>query len=211
MREQTNRTEYTYGSLSGKQLAENPFTQFSNWFHEASEAKADDMGAMCLSTVSETGIPDSRIVLMKEFNEEGITFYTNYNSKKGIDIHFNPNVAVVFYWPRIQRQVRITGIAKKISTAKSDAYFSSRPQASKVGAIASPQSKPLKNRLELEKIVSLTDVKYKGVNPERPLYWGGYLVSPTRFEFWQGRENRLNDRFEYYQDKNQWIIQRLAP
>ncbi len=211
MAEQIKRTDYTYGSLSGKQLAENPFTQFLNWFSEASEAKADDMGTMCLSTVSETGIPDSRIVLMKEFNEEGITFYTNYNSKKGSDIHFNPNVAVVFYWPRIQRQVRIIGIAKKTSTAKSDAYFSSRPQASKVGAIVSPQSKPLKNRQELEKIVSLTDVKYKGVNPERPLYWGGYLISPTRFEFWQGRENRLNDRFEYYLDKNQWIIQRLAP
>ncbi len=211
MAEQTKRTEYTYGALTGKQLSDNPFTQFSNWYSEVSDAKADDMGAMCLSTVSETGIPDSRIVLMKAFNEDGIVFYTNYNSKKGNDIYHNPNVAVVFYWPQLQRQVRINGIAKKISTKKSDAYFSSRPEASKIGAIASPQSKPLKSRQELENIYAVTKAQCESTKPERPSYWGGYIITPTRFEFWQGRESRLNDRFEYYLDKNHWVIQRLAP
>jgi len=191
----------------------NPFRQFSLWYNEAVQKCREQADAMVLATTDEEGKPSARVVLMKTFSEEGFIFYTNSLSRKGMQISFNPNVALLFYWPLLARQVRIEGQAGMISGKESDEYFISRPRGSRISALISPQSEVIPGREYLEKRYKATEAGFKGRKISRPEFWNGYLVIPECFEFWQGRENRLHDRLIYtYDDINtEWVIKRLAP
>ncbi len=206
------RREYQGKPLEEKNVSPDPFQQFEEWFEEAARLIEDDPNAMNLATVDEQGRPASRTVLMKGFDEEGFLFYTNYESRKSRHIFNNPNVAITFYWPELVRQICIEGEAEKISDSQSDAYFRSRPVSSQISALASPQSREISSRSELEKLVSKTRKEFETDEIPRPPQWGGFLVKPHRFEFWQGRINRLHDRICYTRkDKHHWKITRLAP
>lgn len=204
------RNDYNLGSLDERDVQKNPITQTSLWLEEAIKFNIHEPTAIHLSTVSESGRPSSRIVLLKEITKEGFVFFTNYESKKGKELSKNPYVALVLFWKELERQVRIEGITEKISTQSSDDYFNSRPLGSRIGAIASPQSTIIKDRTLLEKKVN----ELEGSPLEtikRPEYWGGYLVKPTYIEFWQGRKSRLHDRLAFTLEQGQWTINRLAP
>ncbi len=206
------RTEYKAGPLEEDQLFSDPMVQFQKWFEMAIASNVKEPNAMTLSTVSETGQPSSRIVLLKEANEEGFVFFTNYLSKKGREIESNNKVGLCFFWLELHRQIRIEGIAEKISFEESEAYFHSRPFGSQIGAITSSQSAESKGRAYLEKrYQDLYDQYEKAGKAPMPEHWGGYLVRPEYYEFWQGRESRLHDRFEYSKDKDNWDIRRLDP
>ena len=206
------RREYQGKPLEEKNVSPDPFHQFEEWFEEAARLIEDDPNAMNLATVDEQGRPASRTVLMKGFDDEGLLFYTNYESRKSRHIFNNPNVAITFYWPELVRQICIEGEAEKISDSQSDAYFRSRPVSSQLSALASPQSREISSRSELEKLVSKTRKEFETDEIPRPPQWGGFLVKPHRFEFWQGRINRLHDRICYTRkDKHHWKITRLAP
>ncbi len=196
--------------LSEKTILEDPFRQFTKWFGDAVETGVPEPDAMFLATVNKEGKPSGRVVLLKEFSEKGFVFFTNYNSRKGSDISVNPLVALVFHWKELERQVRITGRATKVNRSESDRYFSSRPLGSRVSAIVSPQSMiiPGKEMLEqkMEQIISSGEMDVK-----RPEHWGGYRIKPDSFEFWQGREHRLHDRFRFCRFRGKWKIERLAP
>ena len=166
---------------------------------------------MTVSTIGLDGFPKSRVVLLKKFNEEGFIFYTNYNSEKGIAIQNNPHVCLSFFWPSIERQVIIKGIAEKTSETVSDNYFNSRPDGSKLGAIASPQSQVIPNRDFLEQNLKQLEKDFDGKEIPRPAFWGGFLVKPQEVEFWQGRPNRLHDRLSYERIDGLWTLQRLMP
>ncbi|WP_282126555.1 pyridoxamine 5'-phosphate oxidase [Marinifilum flexuosum] len=212
MKEEFKRIRHEYGKkeLLESDVNSNPFEQFNVWFSEAVEQNLPDSNAMCLSTVSGQGRPSSRILLLKDFDETGFCFFTNYDSRKGKEIESNPFVSMVFFWPELERQIRIEGKIEKLDTKKSDAYFNERPIGSRTAAAVSPQSKTIENRNELEKMVFEFSEKH-GENLRRPDFWGGYKLIPDLFEFWQGRKNRLNDRIEYKLEKNSWIYRRLAP
>ena len=203
------RKSYEKSTLSDLLKNETPFTVFNEWFNDAIN---DDLivepNAMTLSTSSITNKPRNRVVLLKKFNEDGFVFFSNYNSSKGQEIAFNPNVCLSFFWPSQERQIIIQGSAKKISSKESDDYFYSRPIESQVGAIVSNQSSVIPNREFLEK--KFIELK-KSTNIKRPDFWGGYLVNPLRFEFWQGRKNRLHDRIEFIFEKSLWKNNRLSP
>ena len=183
-----------------------PLRQFEAWFAEAQRAGVRVPEAMAVATATSDGAPSARMVLLKEVDERGFVFFTNYESRKGVELEANPRAALLFHWQSPGRQVRVEGAVERVSAAESDKYFSSRPVGSRLGAIASKQSRPLADREELERAVeALPD------DAPRPEWWGGYRVRPERYEFWQHRENRLHDRFLYERDGEAWRIQRLSP
>lgn len=205
------RKEYQLSKMEIDMLDQNPLVQFNNWLNEAIQAKVDEPTAMSLSTSTPDGRPSSRMVLLKEINDEGFVFFTNYESKKGIQINVNPLSALLFFWPELERQVRIEGTISKIIPEKSDEYFYARPQGGKISAWASPQSQRIPNREYLENLQEDYEKLFKTRSLERPRHWGGYILKPDLFEFWQGRDNRLHDRFEYSLKGHIWEIHRLAP
>lgn len=206
------RTDYTLKSFDEKDLLANAFEQFEIWFDEAIKAEVLEPNAMTLATISPSGFPSARIVLLKGIEANGLEFFTNYQSNKGQNIDHNNKVALVFFWPELQRQVRVVGTAQKMSDEKSDLYFNSRPLGSRIGAHASPQSKVIPSRVLLEESVKKMEALFSEEPLLRPINWGGYIVNPISFEFWQGRSSRLHDRFIYtLQIDNNWKIERLAP
>lgn len=206
------RKNYTQQSLSENDAEVNPIQQFSKWWDEAVASDIDEVNAMTLATASSDGIPSARIVLLKEYDINGFTFFTNYNSFKGQQLAENPKACLVFFWKELERQVRITGLIEKISSAASDEYFNSRPQGSQVGAIASPQSQVIENREWLDNHYSKLEKELHDKKLQRPPHWGGYIVKPVIIEFWQGRPSRLHDRLQYTLEENgAWKIERLAP
>jgi pyridoxamine 5'-phosphate oxidase len=204
------RHDFVKHSLGKKDVNPDAILQFEKWFKEAVEAKVNEPNAMTLATSGSGGRPSARIVLLRNFNEEGFVFYTNYNSRKGTEIVKNPHAALVFFWPELERQVRIEGVLSKQSMEESDLYFKNRPRESKLGAWTSSQSKVIRNREALDEEYKKVSEKYPGEVP-RPPYWGGYLLRPVSIEFWQGRPSRLHDRLLYTKEKNAWKIERLAP
>jgi pyridoxamine 5'-phosphate oxidase len=204
------RKNYSRESLSEKSLHD-PFPLFEKWLGEAIEGKVNEPTAMMLSTVSEEHRPSSRIVLLKLFTREGFHFFTNYHSRKGREIGANSHVALLFFWPELEREVRIEGVAAFSPDEISDQYFGERPHDSQISAIVSPQSEPMESREALEKIWHDKDFASKGEKLERPSGWGGYFVQPERIEFWQGRPNRLHDRVLFVKDEKGWVVSRLAP
>lgn len=206
------RKIYDKEALLEKNLPDHPMELFKSWFDIADAHKeVEEANAMTLSTMGEDGFPKGRIVLLKEFHEDGFVFYTNYDSEKGKAILSEPNVSLSFFWPPLQQQIIVKGIAEKTSKAISDSYFNKRPLGSRLGAIASNQSGVIENRAVLEEKLSELQERYKEEPPKRPDYWGGFLVKPISFEFWQGRPNRLHDRILYTQEENDWNSVRLAP
>ena len=205
------RVNYKKLGIDFNTLEDNPIQYFMNWFADALAVNKDEANACVLSTISSINTPSSRVVLLKEVNENGFTFFTNYTSSKAKDIEHNNNVALNFYWPELERQVRISGVARKISSKKSDAYFKSRPRQSQMGAWVSEQSKAIKLYDNFLDSLSKLESKFKGKEIERPLHWGGYCIVPTRVEFWQGRPSRLHDRLVYELDEKIWNKKRLAP
>lgn len=206
------RKNYTQQSLSENDAEVNPIQQFSKWWDEAVASDIDEVNAMTLATASSDGIPSARIVLLKEYDINGFTFFTNYNSFKGQQLAENPKACLVFFWKELERQVRITGLIEKISSAASDEYFNSRPHGSQVGAIASPQSQVIENREWLDNHYSKLEKELHDKKLQRPPHWGGYIVKPVIIEFWQGRPSRLHDRLQYTLEENgTWKIERLAP
>ena len=205
------RTEYAKLSLDEDSVDQNPFLQFDKWFKEAIDAKVHEANAMILSTVNEEHRPSSRVVLLKGFDEQGFVFYTNYESNKSKEIGVNPNVSVVFFWPELERQIRIEGTAERISTKESMSYFFSRPVTSRLGAWASAQSAIIEGRKVLEKRLEELKKQFKGEDVPYPTFWGGYRISPSKVEFWQGRPSRLHDRLLFTRTESNWEISRLSP
>jgi len=206
------RKEYKMRSLSEKEVAANAFEQFDKWWKEAMASDIDEVNAMTLATSSVDGIPAARIVLLKGVDKDGFIFFTNYNSFKGQQLLDNPRACLVFFWRELQRQIRITGLVEKINAKESDEYFNSRPEGSRIGAWASPQSRVIASRDWLEENEKKLQQEFKNKIIQRPPHWGGYRVKPISMEFWQGRPNRLHDRINYtVQENGNWIIERLAP
>ncbi len=209
------RQSYTLHGLSEQELAPDPFQQFRKWFEQANSGDKPawlEANAMTLSTADRQGFVTSRVVLLKGIEQEAFLFFTNYRSEKARQIAENPQVALCFQWPHLQRQVRICGTAAQTSREASVAYFCSRPLGSRYGAILSSQSEPISGREELERRLRETEQKYAGQdNVPCPEHWGGYAVTPSSIEFWQGRENRLHDRLVYRRRDGQWEIVRLSP
>jgi len=209
------REDYSRGILEEHNVFPDPMQQFEKWFKEAIEAQIHEPNAMTLATATPKGIPSARIVLLKGLDERGFIFYTNYESKKGSEIRENPHVSLTFFWPELARQVRIDGLADKISKRESQEYFNNRPHGSRLGAMASNQSKVIENRDIIESKYQELSEKFKeSDNIDVPDFWGGFLVSPYRIEFWQGRSNRLHDRLQYTLQKispKEWKIERLSP
>lgn len=205
------RLNYKKSKIDFKNLDENPISFFLKWFNEALKVNKDEANACVLSTVSMDNIPSSRVVLLKAVNEKGFTFFTNYQSNKSKDIESNPNVALNFYWPELEKQVRISGIAKKISIKESDDYFKSRPRESQMGAWLSHQSTAIGLYYNFMDTLNTLESKFKGKEIDRPLHWGGYCIEPLKVEFWQGRPSRLHDRLLYELSDNKWNKKRLAP
>lgn len=205
------RKDYSQASLTEQDTDADPIAQFGKWFDEAIAAQLPEPNAMGVSTVGADGRPSSRILLIKEFDQRGFTWFTNYASRKGAELQDNPYAALLFHWVQLERQVRIEGRVTRVSAAESDAYFQSRPLKSRLGAIASAQSSPVASREELEARFLLAEQQY-GETPPRPENWGGYRLQPDRIEFWQGRPSRLHDRIRYALQENMgWQKQRLQP
>jgi len=207
------REDYSKKQLDITDVVANPIEQFKVWFEEAQKSKVPEPNAMTLATATPNGIPSARIVLLKELNEDGFIFYTNYKSHKGKELAKNSNAALVFCWLGLERQVRIEGVVKKVSRDKSKTYFQSRPKKSQMGACVSSQSKVIKSRSVLEENMAALEQKYQDADVlPCPTHWGGYQLEPTVIEFWQGRRSRLHDRIQYKLLKNgKWKIVRLAP
>lgn len=206
------RIDYPDGQFDHSNVNPDPFKQFANWLQAAMDAGHIEPNAMTLATATLDGRPSARIVLLKGLDDQGFVFFTNYHSRKGQEIALNPHVALVFYWDRQSRQVRIEGTIQKTSEAESDAYFATRPRDSQIGAWASQQSKMVENRTVLEAEMSAAEERFKGNPIPRPDNWGGYRVTPHTIEFWQGRPSRLHDRLRYTkQPDGTWQIDRLSP
>ena len=206
------RVNYAQTSLDIEDVDTSPFLQFSKWLQEAIKSQVKEPNAMILSTCGNDHFPNSRTVLLKGFDENGFIFYTNYESEKGIQLSENNQCTLLFVWLDLERQVKVKGLATKVSRSESEAYFQSRPRESQIGAWTSPQSKEILNRQYLEEQYLAASEKFSGqeVIPI-PDYWGGYLITPVEFEFWQGRPSRLHDRIIYRRDEDKWKIVRLAP
>jgi pyridoxamine 5'-phosphate oxidase len=206
------RRDYMKEALSENQVEENPFRQFDRWWDEAVKAEIDEVNAMTLSTVSSDGKPTARIVLLKGYDDYGFVFFTNYESRKGKDLLLNPNASLLFFWKELERQVRIEGTCEKVSEAESDQYFYSRPEGSRIGAWASPQSQVISSRDVLDSNLAELEKRFRDTPVTRPPHWGGYRIKPHTMEFWQGRPSRLHDRIAYSQDSlGDWKFARLAP
>ena len=199
--------------LDEQEVSHDPFDQFEKWFEEAVNVQILDPFAMVLATVSEIGYPSTRVVYMRDISKDGLTFYTNFSSQKGKEIINNPMVSMLFFWGEIERQIRVFGSAEKLTEKQSDEYFASRPRESQLGAWSSDQSEIIQSRIELEEKYEYYNEKFKGLNVPRPENWGGFIVKPEKFEFWQGRPNRLHDRIAYLRNNETkaWDIKRLAP
>ena len=206
------RRDYSQRQLMEDNIAQDPFKQFGKWWKEAVEAKIDEVNAMTLATASADGFPSARTVLLKDFNEKGFSFFTNYASFKGKQLEENPKACLVFFWKELERQVRITGLVEKTSEQESDNYFRTRPEASRIGTWVSPQSQAIESRRWLDEKFNEMVKQLEGTDIKRPSHWGGYVVKPVIVEFWQGRPGRLHDRIQYtLSEDGSWKIERLAP
>ena len=206
------RMDYQLKAFSENDAAPDAISQFHIWWQEAINSNIAEVNAMTLATASRDGIPSARVVLLKGCDEKGFSFFSNYRSFKAQQLEENPRACLVFFWKELERQVRITGLVQKLSEAESNEYFDSRPEGSRIGAIASPQSQIIPDRQWLEEKVAVAAGQYEGKNPPRPDHWGGYLLKPITVEFWQGRSNRLHDRLQYsLEESGNWRIDRLAP
>ncbi|WP_026967198.1 pyridoxamine 5'-phosphate oxidase [Algoriphagus terrigena] len=205
------RKDYTSKSLDISDVKKDPLLQFRTWLDEAIDSEVPEVNAMCLSTLGLDGFPNGRIVLLKEL-DLGFVFFTNYQSEKGQEIASNPKASLTFFWPELERQVRIMGTLEKVSGEESDTYYHSRPMGSQIGAWASPQSKPIADREELVSRQQEFEQRFSSEPISRPAHWGGYRLMPMKIEFWQGRPSRLHDRICYQKDSEEgWKITRLAP
>ncbi len=207
----TIRHDYSQRTLDAETAKSNPYEQFEIWLAEAIENNIFEPNAMVLATASKNGKPSARIVLLRGFGADGFTFYTNYDSRKAFEIEENPQASLLFYWAEIERQVRIEGTMSRAGEEVSDRYFASRPRESQIGAWVSPQSKVIENRDFLERKFAELAEKWETNQITRPPNWGGYILRPDAFEFWQGRDNRLHDRLFYAKTENGWEARRLAP
>lgn len=206
------RTDYRKASLSRSEVADDPFEQFDKWFGEVLHSRVEEPNAMTLATVGKDGMPSVRIVLLKGIDEKGFYFYTNYESRKARELLENPQASVVFFWKELERQVRIQGRVSKASSEQSDHYYLSRPEGSRLGAWASPQSQIIASREVLEEKVREVTAQFKKEPLHRPPFWGGFCIEPQLIEFWQGRPSRLHDRIVYtLEETGNWEIHRLAP
>jgi pyridoxamine 5'-phosphate oxidase len=205
------RREYARAGLKESGAEEVPVEQFRRWFDEALAANLHEPNAMTLATATPDGRPSARVVLLKGFDERGFVFYTNYEGRKAKELEINPYCALVFYWGELERQVRIEGRASRVPDKESDAYFEGRPRGSQLGAWASEQSRPVRDRGALEDRLRELEAGYEGREVPRPPFWGGYRVEPETIEFWQGRENRLHDRLSYRRSDGLWRRERLQP
>jgi pyridoxamine 5'-phosphate oxidase len=209
----TFRKDYEKGALSLSEIAGTPAAQLEAWLQEASTAGILEPNAMTLASVDHNRQPSARIVLLRGLAEDGLRFFTNYESRKGKELIASPRACVLFFWPHLERQVRVEGLVTKITQAESAAYFAGRPRDSQIGAWASKQSEHLETREELEASVQEHTEKFEGKDVPLPSFWGGFILKPTRFEFWQGRKNRLHDRIVYKEGQapNEWTLERLYP
>lgn len=205
------RREYAAAALSAEGLVADPLSQFAAWFEEAKNAEERDPTAMTLATSSAEAGPSARIVLLKHFDAEGFCWYTDYDSHKGQQLAENPQAELLFYWSTLERQVRISGVVSRLDRSHAEQYFNERPLGSRLSAAASQQSHPVADRETLEKRVVELQNRYPQGDVPCPQHWGGYSLQPQRFEFWQGRENRLHDRFQYRLNGQVWLIERLCP
>jgi pyridoxamine 5'-phosphate oxidase len=205
------RQDYILASLDEQTAGDDPLVFFRKWFDEAVHADLTEANAMTLATVDAKGLPHARIVLLKGLDDKGFSFFTNYNSAKGHEMEASHHAALVFFWKELERQVRIEGMVEKLSAAESDAYFNSRPEGSRIGAWASPQSRVIDDRSVLENNTALYSQKFADGAIPRPDHWGGYRVIPQRIEFWQGRSSRLHDRIVFEKTGTAWKKYRLAP
>jgi pyridoxamine 5'-phosphate oxidase len=206
------RKEYSKATLDVSSVLKNPLRQFEKWFAEATESGVPEPNAMTVSTVRAGGTPSSRILLLKGIEFDKFVFYTNYQSSKGKELEANPACALTFFWPELERQVRVEGTAARVSEQRSLEYFQSRPRGSQVGAWSSPQSSVIENRSILEERVAQIEKRFEGYTVlPKPHQWGGFEVTPIMIEFWQGRPSRLHDRIQFVFADNQWSIYRLAP
>ena len=206
------RKEYSYKALVESEVEADPIKQFNIWWQDALEAKIGEVNAMTVATASADGLPSARTMLLKGFSEKGFVFFTNYNSYKGQQLAENPKACLVFFWKELERQVRVTGLIEKTSEEESNSYFQSRPKASQVGAIASPQSQVIENRQWLDDQYKKLIDQFENTAIQRPEHWGGFVVKPVIMEFWQGRPGRLHDRIQYtISQDGSWKVERLAP
>lgn len=205
------RREYAKQALDEQSVAAEPLAQFRIWFDAALASGIVEPNAMLLSTADADGRPSARVVLLKDIDDRGLSFYTNYNSRKADDIAANPRVSLTFWWQELERQVRVEGRAEQLAEAESDLYFASRPRGSRLGAWASPQSAVVASREELEHALEEVETRFGDGDVARPPHWGGYRVVPDVVEFWQGRPARLHDRIRYRRSSDKWLIERLAP
>lgn len=206
------RKDYTLHTLNEEEVAASPVMQFEKWWQDAEQSHIDEMNAMTLATIGSDGMADARIVLLKAFDEKGFVFFTNYNSAKSGQLAFNPNCCLLFFWKELERQVRINGVAEKIPMKESIEYFDSRPDGSKLGAWASPQSMVVAGKAWLTETFQYYAERFKHGKIPKPPHWGGYRVKPVRMEFWQGRPSRMHDRILYTETSaGTWKKERLAP
>jgi len=205
------RVQYETAGLDIADVDDSPVAQWHRWHEEAAEADLVEPNAMTVATVDASGVPDARIVLAREVSDNGITFFTNFNSAKSEQLDSSSNASAVFGWLALHRQVRVVGSVERISDAESDAYFSSRPRGSQIGAWASPQSEVIESRQTLESLVTGVEARFEGQEVTRPPFWGGWRIIPVRWEFWQGRPSRLHDRIQYVRSDPAWVRHRLAP